>query len=224
MSVSDKEWKYDNLLTPKCEEDYVRMANDSIDNAMNNIYSTGWKNIVMNDNIEIDEKVVDTSDVVNIRSKILVKNCDYKCIMETIYSPSIDKRKIIYTRLIDHEIIKQIYDTIHISRSRFEMPIGISDREFVTIRAIKILDDNNFIFVIRSINEESMPFNSNYVRAISNCDVHCKRLENGDVQIISCDSLEPKGWIPPIIVNTFKENAGNWLINIKNIYDNKLLK
>jgi hypothetical protein len=35
---------------------------------------------------------------------------------------------------------------------------------------------------------------------------------------MSVDHIEPKGWIPSMVVNSFKESAGLWLENLEKKY------
>jgi hypothetical protein len=150
-----------------------------------------------------------------------LQNVDFEQVVKILYSPTKGERKKVYKESIDHKVIQTFGSTYHIGYSLFEAPYTVTNRAFLALRSVALLDDGSYIISIRSINRKDVPFDTNYVRGISNCDIHISLAEiEGNpncVKIVSVDHIDPKGWIPTYIINSFKSRAGEFLNNIQNV-------
>ena len=212
-------WKENDIPTPSnknSNEDYKLLAKRALSNGLSDIYSSNWTKVCIKDDVTIEEKIIPNSNINLIRTIKVIRNIDFSLIVKHLYSPTYQERKILYTDLIDYKIIENIDDNIHVSYSKFKMPFGVTDRDFLTVRAIHELDDGNCIIVIRSINRKDILYDPNAVRGISDIDIHCQVVDNGII-VVMVNRIDPKGWLPYAVINKFKKNAGDPLINMKNI-------
>jgi len=219
------EWHYDGLPTPTSEEEYQIFSDEALDSVQNSVSIDGeWISIdAIITRVCIEEKSVDGSDITSIRTRTTLENVSIEEIVKCIHSPTFDERKQVYDKLIFHEVVKEITPDIVVTRSRFSAPFPVTDREFLTMRSMKKLEDGSYVVSVRSINDESVPFDENYVRGESNSDIYIFPVDGtkNNVGIISVDNIDPKGWVPTFVVNSHKSSAGDWLIKMQEIYGNE---
>ena len=89
------------------------------------------------------------------------------------------------------------------------------------MRSIKRFNDGSCIIAIRSINDKNIPFDEKFVRGTCNYDVYVFPIkDSNDVGIICVSNINPMGWIPAYVINNFKNDSANWLLNMQKLYKN----
>jgi len=220
--TKEPEWLIDDLPTPLSKEDYEKISNEALDNVIKVVSVDGWKLIGEKNGVLIEEMQVPGSDVNAIRTSCVLKNVNVHNVIKCIFEPSFAERRAIYDKLLSHELIEKVRPEIVVARSRFSAPLGVSPREFLMMRSLGQFDDGTYVISVRSINRKDVPFDPNYVRGISNSDIYIFPIdETRDVRIVSCDFIDPRGWIPTYIINSYKQDAGDWLIKMQEVYGDK---
>jgi hypothetical protein len=218
---TQKLWKHNEIPTLMLPEEYQNLAKESLDTVLNLVTSKGWTKLVYENRVLVEEKPIENSAITSVRTSMTLKNVDYNKIVDVIYSPTFEERKQLYKDLLDHTLIEKLSDTTQIAMSKFQAPTMVTNREFLAFRCIRKIDDNNTIIAVRSINMESIPFTTGFERGTSNSNIHIQINEDSTVCVTSVDHIDPKGWIPSSVINSYKEKAGNWLVNLQRTYANK---
>lgn len=205
---------YDELPTPISAKDFMDLSRDLIREKIDWINSDGWEVIHDEDGIIIEERAIEGSDIELVRASSVLTGVNYHELIELAYNSSIEERKKVSDDIIDHEVLDYIADNIHVCISKYEAPIGITNREFVNLRTHKPLSTEKHVIVVHSINYDKAPSDSDYIRGTNRNGVLFEKLNDSAVKITTVDHVDPKGWIPAIVINAFKKKAG---IRIKKI-------
>ncbi len=218
------EWHYNGLPTPTTMEEYELFSKEALDMVTSTVSpSEGWTTLSNNNGVNIQEKPVDGSDITTVKISITLKNVSLEEIIKCIHSPTFDERKQLYDKLIDHKVTKQVTPDIVVTRSRFSTPFPVTDREFLTMRSIRRFDDGSCVIAVRSLNDIGVQFDEeNFVRAIGRSDIYIFPVKGtNDVGIIDVSHVNPMGWIPNFVINSYKEEAANYLIKMQEVYGNE---
>lgn len=215
----NNEWRYDNLPTPESDDDYIRLAKKVIDNRMKWIKDKdNWELLINEDGITVHQRQVNGSPIHMIKATTILHNVDINNILNWLYKATLDEKRLIIDDVIDHEIVQNINNNIHVSRSRYSTPVGISNREFLALRVSHMRSDTTYLVGIQSINKKDIPFDNDYVRGISNCATLLEDLGDNTVKITSIDHIDPKGWIPAFVINAYKRKAKERLEKIQKVF------
>ena len=222
---NNNEWYYENIPTPMSKEEYVAIGEQALSEVMDVVSSEGWNVLHEKDGVLIEDKYVDGSDVTAIRVSTVLTNVNVDKIVQFIHSPTFEQRKPIYDKLIDHKIVEVVEPWINVAHSKFTAPFGVTNRDFLAMRCLGKQEDGTFVIACRSINRSDVPFdNDNYVRGVSNSNIYVFPIQKedgtSDVRVVSVDHVDPKGWVPTAVVNSFKATMGDWLIKLQKAYGN----
>lgn len=218
------EWHYDGLPTPTSKEEYGKFSEEVLNLVTGSVSPPeGWTTLSRTKGVHIQEKVVNGSDVTSVKLSATLQNVSIEEVIKCIHSPTFDERKQLYDKLIHHEVVKEITPNVVITRSRFSTPFGVTDREFLTMRSLRRFEDGSCVIAVRSINDIDVPFDDNFVRGIGQSDIYVFPVENteSDVRVIDVSNVNPMGWIPTFVINSYKAEAANWLIRMQEVYGNE---
>ena len=221
---NSNKWKYQELDTPIKDEDYHKIAEDTYEQIMNwtSDDKKGWKNIFDQNDVLMEEYDIPNSNINLLRTTLVLQNVDIKKLSQISHNIEEKYIKQIYSDVISHEIIKEISGDLHICHTKFKTPTGVSNRDMVAIRYRKELNNNKVIHISKSINCENIHFSNNFIRMCYMSSLLLEPINNDDgsmnVKVISVDHIDPKGWIPKIIMNIIKVKIGKKLTNIKKLY------
>jgi hypothetical protein len=177
------------------------------------ISSTGEKVI-------LEEKNVEWSAISVVRASAIIKGKTSKEIAYAIYNLSFEERKKLLDDLMSYEIIETIDNDSHIVLARYRAPWGVSNREFLTHRGFFNID-NDYVITTCPIEHEKAPINPNFVRGTNDGIMYIKYIDENSTKIITVDHIEPKGWVPSYLVNSYKSKAAKRLQAIQEIINNK---
>jgi START domain len=215
---SKSEWKYDDLPTPQSDMEYSKLARDVLRHRKRMIDSDGWetvKDAVEYDDVSIEKKAIEGSDIAIVRVTGFAKLENGKTIddlMMQLFNPTLEQRRELQSSVTEHSRLKNVSEHINISRT-VGRQTGLSDREFITMRTYEKTDDG-YMVAVQSINDEDHPFDSNCVRATSMSGTLMTTVTDSIVQIASIDHIDPKGWVPSAIINSFISSAGDWISKV----------
>jgi len=211
--MSKTNYKYDELPTPATIEEFVEIANNATAQRLIWLYGgfhEGWKIIHANNDHEhtndgkylfIEELKVLSSKIDIVKASSILENVDINDIIRFYYNCDLTEKQKVDPDIMRHDHLQTITDNIQIYHSQYKTPFGITNREFVAMRILTPLDNGGFLITIHSINRQDVPFNNNFVRGISNSGTLLIPKPDGKIQITTVDHIDPKGWIPSMIVN-----------------------
>jgi len=127
-----------------------------------------------------------------------------------------------FTDLEFFHIVREIDENHNIGHLQYKGAMGASDREFVVIRTSRrdtSVTPNRLIFASFSINYEDISFSSSVTRGVSLACAVCEPIltededenvsldANKKTKLIMFNSVDPKGWVPSMIIDAFSKTA-----------------
>lgn len=222
-SNNQHEWFHNGIITPSSQQDYEMVAKEALDTTLSMVDSDGWSLVVKKGRVTVEEKYVSESQISMIRVSTDLQNVNLEDIVNFIHAPSNKQRKAAYPKLIAHETIDRISGNIIVARSTFNAPFPVTNREFLAMRVKRRCDDGSYLIACRSVNRQDREFDPNFVRGTSTTDVHVSPIPGtNNVRVVQVDHVNPRGWIPYDIINSFKSTMGDWLINVQKQYVNHI--
>lgn len=211
-------------------EKFVELSKQIFDHRYNLLTSdNNWQTIHKQDNLTIEEMYEPNCPIPIIRSTTTINISDLKNstknsvpgdLVKFIHNATFEEKKNVYDDLVDHHVIQNINDSLHIARSRFKTMPCISWREFLTLRDYRKNYDNNendeHIMIVQSVTLDSSPVGKNYVRGISNCSAIVRPItdDKSVYMVRTVDHILPCGWIPNFAVNAYKTKVGFKLLKL----------
>ena len=230
-NINNNTWKYDELSTPITNEQYIDLANHAVEQRLSWLYGgiiDGWHAIhtIGNDNnnnnyVLIEELKLDTSKIDVVRASTVLENVNMDDVVRFYYDGDLNERQKVDPDIMYHNYVEKITDNILVFHSQYKTPFGVTKREFVAMRILTPLENGGFLITIHSINRQDIPFSKDFVRGVSNSSTLLLPQKDGKIQITTVDHIDPKGWIPTMIINNYKKKAGNKLLQIQKVYQKK---
>lgn len=214
------EWRYDDLKTPINNDDYDKFYNESLKFGKEWLDSFSWNITKTNDNVVMEEMIIPNSDISAVRVSTTVNNMSLDKIKHIIFSSSLEEKKKLSPDLMKYDSVKNINENMSIMHLQYSAPLTITNREFIYIKTLHQLDNNKYLVVVRSINYERLPFSSGFVRGVIKSCYYAELLEDGKIKLMSMTHVDPKGWIPTSIINSFKEKEIDRLLKIPLMFGN----
>jgi hypothetical protein len=218
------DWKYENIPTPKTDEDYKKLIDAVFNQRLRWIKDyPRWNKIEDRNDLTLREIYVNNSDFPIYCTSGILHNVNIDDIAKLFYNSEYEEKKVIFEDLISQEItnLKEIKNA-HVINSKYSASFGVSNREILGVKAIRKYDTGGYFIVVQSINKESIPFSNLYVRAIAQCATVLRPInDDKDVEIININHIDPKGWIPSFLVTMFRNKQFTSIEKIQEIYGKK---
>jgi hypothetical protein len=218
FGATEQEWKYDDLPSPDNDDQYINLSEICIEKRKQMIDSKGWslvktrKNLKHGGEIVIESKPVEGSDIMIVRVTgyiRLAEGMNLDNLAQQLYDPTFEERKRLNENVTGYEKLKSIVDSVFVNRT-VASALGITDREFVALKTYE-RTGMGYVIATQSINSKEYPFDPNCVRGVSSCGMELTMVSDTVVKIVSVDHIDPKGWVPGMIINSFIETSGDWL-------------
>ena len=211
------EWKYDEISTPKTEEDYKSVGQEILRKRSELIHDdNGWTTVSCPENedditaVKIEQKVINSSiATVRVTGYVKLEGKTIKELAKELFDPTEESRKKLYTSVVSYDKLKDINPYINVGRTVGEST-GITNRELLAMRILNKIK-NGYLIGVESINDENIPFDPSCVRGVNRSGVQLSSVTDSIVQIISVDFIDPKGWVPGMVINSFISSAGDWI-------------
>jgi|AntRauTorckE6833_2_1112554.scaffolds.fasta_scaffold07579_2 hypothetical protein len=214
-------WKYDELPTPKTEEECINVINTTNKELLKLANSNGWDLIDKKNNIILEKKSINGSNIDIVKSTLIIEEIDIDELAKFYIYPTFEQRKSIYHNLLSNNIIENNEQSnFNITYSQFEGEFGVDPREFITIKSIKKFD-NGYMITSCSINYEDIPFNNNFIRGVNKSGIILiPAIINNKhiIKLTSIDHIDPKGNIPSFVVNIAHGKMMEKLIEMNHIF------
>jgi hypothetical protein len=220
--ISQK-WSYDTLSTPINDQDFKIL----IERVQKDIYkwidSKNWLVLSRTNNVILEEESVNNSDISAIKGTIILnmKNTSLNEFVDKLFSPLLKDKKKTYKDITMNKCVYIIDNDNIIVHSKFKTLTGpaglqpVSPREAVVLSSRKVLDDGSYLVTSQSINYKEIPFSKDHIRCIVKSGILITQLEDKKIKVVKAEHLEPKGWIPSIIINMLKDKSIKRLNNLK---------
>lgn len=196
--------------------DYNRVAEEAIKTRTEWFAQTDWSTFHDANGIKLELKRLPTSSIDVIRSCTILHNVDIERIKDFYFGAGFEEKKKIDPDLIEHRVVQNITDNVLITHSRYA-PNLIANREFVALRSVRQIP-NGYIIAIHSIDYPGITPPYGVVRGLSFCGTLLERLDGNRVRIRTVDHIEPQGWVPSFIVNSFRMKVADKLRRIQQVY------
>jgi len=215
---SESTWEIEGLSAPKSKKEYAKLAKQVLADRCVKLASNGWE-IVQEakecDDITIEKKELPGSGVAAVRVTGFAKMENGKTIDDLandMFNPSEKFQKRLYESVTSYKRIKKISSSIVVGRT-IGSTSGISDREFIAMRTIEKNDDG-YLIALQSINDEEFPHDPNCVRGTFCNGMQLTPLSDTIIQITSYEHIDPRGWVPGMVINSFISSAGGWISKV----------
>jgi len=212
-----------SVQSPVTASDYARLSGEIINSCMEYIESDGWVHYDESNGLEILEKEFDGSDISSVKTTCTIRLGSGKTIKDAlmlIYNPTDDEKKKMYETLVFNEKIKDVTNKISIAHTEFNASSLSANREFILMRTFEELEEGGYVICNKSVNV-GIPLNSE--ENVEGHVVGCCILEIGDDPntfiLTSMNHVEPNGWIPATVVNSFKSSSTEWIVAFQDLLD-----
>lgn len=216
--ASSSSWKYPELPSPVTAEDFIAVAKEALEHRKQLVNDPGWESFQKNPDVSVDTLKVPGSNIEVVRASMILENVDIEAVFNCFYLAELDEKKKVDPNITDHRFVGKINDNVIITYSRYNTPFMVTNREFLVVRTFEKLENGGYVVAIQSVNIETEPFKHDVVRAFSNCATFLEPVDNNKVIITTMDHIEPKGWIPVPIVNSYKKKTADKLRKIQDVY------
>ncbi len=214
------EWQYNDLPTPTTTDEYVQLESEVFTQRQEWLSRTDWTLVKESSGITIETAPIDDSDVNLVRVRGLIDNVDIANLIKQLYTPTYEQRRNLYSNCESHDVVED-RDNCQITLSEFAVGSMVSNRETLVVRFHREVDDKHYVFV-QSINREDTPHKSSPVRAVARSMVAIEPTDiENQYQITSIDHVDPKGWLPSSVINSFISNSDSWLKRLRRVYNSQ---
>jgi len=222
---SPKQWRYEDLPSPVTKEEMLEVLEAERKVRQEWLEGTeadGWKKFGAVDGITIEELPIAGSSVHVVRARGILSGVDLEKIFDDFTNGGLEERRQISADILSHEMIYQMEDhvDVYISYSSFSTPMGVSNRDFLTLRNLYRQDDGKYLIVSQSINYEAKPFQAGNVRATTRNARLFEPIEGEErkYKVTLVDHVDPRGNVPGFVVNMFKKRAAEAIIKLQKAY------
>merc|ERR1712232_1385016 len=136
---------------------------------------------------------------------------------ESFTNGGLEERKKISPEIIEHEVIRIVDEDTktYLSYSQFSTPMGVSNRDFLTLRSQIELENGSTLIVSQSVNYKDTPFKPSVIRGVTRNGRLFVPQPNGDVLVTLVDHVDPKGSVPAFVINLFKKKAAEAILKLQ---------
>mmetsp|Transcript_32165 Transcript_32165/g.54975 ORF Transcript_32165/g.54975 Transcript_32165/m.54975 type:complete len:231 (-) Transcript_32165:57-749(-) len=217
----EPEWAYEDLPSPETTQDMMKVIEDEKHTRLAWINGIdGWSHFANHEGIDIDQLQLPNSPIHVVRAVGVLKNVDVHKMFESFANGGLEERQKVSPDILQHEVIEKVNgdETTYLSYSRFKTPMGISNRDFLTLRSQLHLDDGSTLIVSQSVNSKKKPFDSATVRGVTRNARLFEPISDTECKVTLVDHVDPKGHVPAFVINLFKKKAAEAIVKLQNIY------
>jgi len=205
---------YPELETPINKQDYENLAAKLEKDLIAHVDGISSFHLIQDqDGVALYDKILGDSPVhlVAVVGNIPVAP---KAIADGLWAVNLERRKRWDHDLLDYQVKEEITPSIQVVFQLYSAPTGVAPREVVAIRALKE-KAGTYIIWGGSINYALVKGNSANIRAAAYVSGWViQPIESGS-KIFHIVQVDPKGWIPPFVVNSSKLKPASRLIELR---------
>jgi len=218
---------YPELPTPKTEPEFQQVFEDKVKLLTTLSQDPKWVQIDYVDtdgktDIKLYDMSIPDSAVSFVKTETTL-NIAAKTLFRLVQSKLLATLKQFDKDLAAIKVVKEISSNLQILRTIYTAPFPVSDREFVVLRGGQT-EDGTFVSVNTSINYGNLIDLPSTVRGV--CSVAgwiIRSIDENHSHCIRVAQVDPKGWIPPLVVNLFKHKAAEGVYDIKKLIESNTL-
>jgi len=218
----EPEWAYEDLPSPATDDEFREVAAQTRSQIVPMLGSSEkWEAIEYDENPETKlwQMELEGTAYHPIKCTGVIRGASVEDVCFLFWDAPLEERQKLAPEIIDGGLVRVIDEgTLKVTQAKFGTPIGMSNREFLTVRCRENRDDGSVFIYGRSVNYKDVPFTDGFVRA-SVLNGHLfEPFQDGDqsgVRMTTVDLVDPKGWVPAAIVNMFKKKPAERLGKIQ---------
>jgi len=220
------------LPSPQSDEDFRNIVQQKMSNLFAVVASPKWTPMDFNENgtpsdIKLWDLTTENESIGSVKTEVTLP-VNPITIFKLVQSIDITEVKLFDKDLFSVTLLKEFKDSLQcqIVQTVYTAPFPVANREFIILRGGKKEEDGTYLSLNCSINFKGAHEIPGHVRGV--CAIAgwiIKPLEGGTkCQCIRVAQVDPKGWIPPMVVNLFKWKAAEGLVDIKKMVAEGKLK
>ena len=188
------------MESPKTTEEYIAIKLKVFDQMQDWLKSGGWTLFHEADNVILECTPMEGSAINAQKGQVILQGSKFEQFTQKLFKPSFDERKKLYPEVESEEIIKNIDEDSFILHTKVKAPFPLYPREFVVLKARKMLDDGSQLITAYSIEDPEIPVTHGYVRGTIQTGLIAKKLLDDKVQLTKVEHIDPCGLIPSSVV------------------------
>jgi len=206
---------YPELATPISKEDYENLADKLEKDLIAHVEGISTFHLIQDqDGVALYDKILADSPV-HLIAAVGDIPVSPKAIADGLWTSNLERRKKWDHDLLDYQIKEEISPTIQVVYQIYSAPTPVAPREVVAIRAFKE-KAGAYIIWGGSINYALVKGSSANIRAAAFVSGwYIQPIEGGKSKIFHIVQVDPKGWIPPFVVNASKIKPAFRLVELR---------
>jgi hypothetical protein len=145
-------------------------------------------------------------------------------IFKLVQSSKIDIVKQFDKDLMEIRPIKDIGDSVEVVQTIYSAPFPVSNRDFIVVRGSRKESDGTFLSINTSVNVPGVQEIPDFVRGACLVAGWIIRPDGEQCHCMRVAQVDPRGWIPPFVVNLFKTKVAEGINDIRNLIATNTLK
>jgi len=101
-------WKYDDLETPKDDNEYRALAKTVLDDGLIFILSDGWRQFKRTKGMVLEQMEMENSNIVGVRVKYTMKGVNLNEVVNATWKPTFEDRSLFIDQLLAHDVVDEI--------------------------------------------------------------------------------------------------------------------
>eukprot|EP01103_Thecamoeba_quadrilineata_P005016 TRINITY_DN14871_c0_g1_i1.p1 TRINITY_DN14871_c0_g1~~TRINITY_DN14871_c0_g1_i1.p1 ORF type:complete len:249 (-),score=49.08 TRINITY_DN14871_c0_g1_i1:131-838(-) len=218
------------LPSPKTPEEYNHLIEEKGELMYSIIEDPRWTKIdFLEDDgsvsdVELSDLVFENNPLTFVRTRITYK-ISAERIFKLVQSKELEEIKLFDKDMTSMRILEDVSENLVVLFTTYEAPFPVATREFLVLRGGKKDAKGNYVSINTSIQYQDVPEEAGNVRGVLNVGGWIiTPLDADSCRCTRVAQVDPKGWIPPFVVNLFKQKAAEGMVDIKRLIGNgKLL-
>jgi len=217
----DPTWELPGLPSPTSREEFDKLNEEAfnlINGWITGTQSEGWAPILpVEEGIELFEKETSESGVHIIKCRGVICSVTCEELFELHWSTGLEERKRIAEDLLESKVLQKFSDTMKLTYSAWQSPVGVANRDFVSLRCHKKFPDGSILMYGIGVNSKDQPMKEGFVRGVNKQGLKFvpHKTDPTKCLLITVDYLDPKGWVPGMIVNMFKRKPCERILRLR---------
>ena len=185
---------------PQTLEEYKKLQLRVFNQMTSWLNSDGWEPFYEAKNVVLECSPMEGSSIKAQKGTVILSGSKFDQFTEKLFNPPFDERKKIYPEIQSEVIIKHIDKDTFVSHTKFNAPWPVYPREFLVIKARKVLDDGSQLITAYSIEDPDVDVTYGFVRGALQTGMIVKKLPGDRVQVVKVEHIDPCGSIPTSLV------------------------
>ncbi|MDP2435765.1 MAG: START domain-containing protein [archaeon] len=216
----------EGLETPESEIEFSDLCERKVKEALDMLSWSDWQPIAFGDDpsgkVQLFDKPGTEENGLSILKVVTTIQCPAAAVMELVSSLDLETLQTFEDQTLDVRVLREINESTQVVLRHIKSPSPLSNREVAALRHTRVLEDGTHLLLGCSINVKGLPETPSFVRA--NALVACWHITpnpDGSCTVVRLGQVDPRGSIPLMVVNAFKQKGGLAILKLKVILEKK---